>query len=101
MQMDRGVELLNSENSAGLLDLIEAQLTADETDSAVHLRAAAFSLLQTPLVHVLPANEDIQYSPDGKYPITTHGAEARNRDATSSQLVSEPLKLERNIDQRR
>jgi WD40 repeat protein/tetratricopeptide (TPR) repeat protein len=71
-QLDRGIRLLNEGNGLGLLDLLEARITADQIpdirESAGRLWAIAHDLWSGRLVHVMRSAEeqDLAFSPDGK-----------------------------------
>ncbi len=69
-QIERGVRYINEGNYHGLLDLVDACATAEDTpeirDQAARLWAVAYELCRDRLVHVLPGSQDISYSSDGR-----------------------------------
>jgi WD40 repeat protein/serine/threonine protein kinase len=69
-QIERGVKHINEGDYHGLLDLVDAYETAEDTpevrDQAARLWAVAYELCMDRLVHILPGSQDISYSPDGR-----------------------------------
>ena len=80
-QLDRGVRLLNEGNCLGLLDLLDARITATEIpdlrDSAARLWAIAHDLQSERLVNLMPNSNTIAYSPDGRLLATSIGDRAQ------------------------
>jgi len=69
-QLDRGVTLLNEGSSAGLLDLLDARMAAEEIpelrDSATRLWSIGYALWADRLVGVVTPYRVGVFSPDGK-----------------------------------
>ncbi len=102
-QLDRGVRLLNEGNCLGLLDVLDARITADEIpdlrDSAARLWAIAYDLWSDRLLHVLPRADVLTFSPDGRLLATSsRGATAQLWDTATGQPHGPPLPLEKAID---
>jgi WD40 repeat protein/tetratricopeptide (TPR) repeat protein len=102
-QLDRGVKLLNEDNCLGLLDLLDARITADEIpdlrDSAARLWAIAYDLWAGRLVQVVrgAGDQDLTFSPDGRLLATAHGTTAQLWDTVTWQPHGPPLQLEKII----
>lgn len=100
-QLERGVKLLNEGNRLGLLDLLDARITADKIpelrDSAVRLWAIAYDLWSDRLVHVLPRAEKLAFSPDGRLLATASGSTSQLWDTVTWRPHGAALQLEKSI----
>jgi WD40 repeat protein/serine/threonine protein kinase len=100
-QLERGVKLLNEGNCLGLLDLLDARITADDIpdlrNSAARLWAIAYDLWSDRLVHVLPGANHLAYSSDGKLLATANGSTAQLWDTMTWQPHGPSLQLEKTI----
>jgi WD40 repeat protein len=100
-QLDRGVKLLNEGDCLGLLDLLDARITADEIpdlrDSAARLWAIAYDLWSDRLVLVLLDAKNLAFSPDGRLLATADGSTAQLWDTVTWRPYGPPLQLERII----
>jgi WD40 repeat protein/serine/threonine protein kinase len=102
-QLERGIRIVNEGNCLGLLDILEALITANEIpglrDSASRLWAIAYDLSSDRLVHVLPEAEDLAFSPNGRLLASTHGFGARAQlwDTAAGQSHGPPLQLGKTI----
>jgi WD40 repeat protein/serine/threonine protein kinase len=101
-QLERGVKLLNEGNRLGLLDILEARITADEIpkmrDSAARLWAIAYSLRSDRLVHVMPHAHTLVFSPEGGLFATASGTTAQLWHTATGRPWGPPLPLGKNID---
>jgi hypothetical protein len=70
-QLDRGLDLVNEGEARGLLDLLDARITAEGVpelrESAGRFWAMAYALWADRLVHVLKTKMFGGFSPDGKW----------------------------------
>jgi WD40 repeat protein len=103
-QIDRGVRLLNEGDCLGLLDLLEARITADAIpdlrDQASRLWAIAYDLSSDRLVQVFGdgGGHQLVFSPDDKLLATAEGNTAQLWDTATGQPHGPVLHLERFID---
>jgi WD40 repeat protein/serine/threonine protein kinase len=103
-QIDRGVRLLNEGNCLGLLDLLEARITADKIpdlrDQASRLWAIAYDLSSERLVQVFgdEGGHQLVFSPDDRLLATAEGRTAQLWDTATGQPHGPALQLERTVD---
>ncbi|MHC4664420.1 MAG: protein kinase domain-containing protein [Planctomycetota bacterium] len=100
-QIDRGVKLLNEGNCEGLLNLLEARMTAEKIpevrEQTGRLWAIAHDLWSDRLVHVLPPAVNLVFSPDRKLLATAESETAQLWDTATGQPHGQPLQLEKVI----
>jgi len=100
-QIEKGVSLLNEGNRLGLLELLEAQTTADRIpdlrSSAARLWAIAYDFWSGQLVHVMPEGQDLAMSPDGKLLAIAQGKTAQLWDVVTGERHGPSLHLQEDI----
>ena len=96
-QLERGVRILNEGDCMGLLDLLDARITADEIpdlrDSASRLWAIEYELWSDRLVLVLPDAKNLAFSPDGRLLVAARGSTAQLWDMMTWRPYGPPLQL--------
>jgi WD40 repeat protein/serine/threonine protein kinase/tetratricopeptide (TPR) repeat protein len=98
-QLNRGVKLLNDGDCLGLLDILDARITADEIadlrDSAARLWAITYDLWEGRLVQVVGGayDQDLAFSPDGRLLAVAHLETAQLWDTATGQPHGPPLQL--------
>jgi WD40 repeat protein/serine/threonine protein kinase/tetratricopeptide (TPR) repeat protein len=100
-QLERGVKLLNEGNCFGLLDLLNARITADEIpelrESAARLWAIAHNIWADRLVHITSGAYDLAISPDGELLATSQGARAQLWNISTGEPHGPPLNIKKRI----